>query len=136
MDAPYHDRIADDTHRTKGRSETNFSGYKEYLLIENLKKIFEYINKEHPKVKKVIQIARGRSSIQMFDEVIKPLLDSLDINEKDYIVQYGYRTINYYDCKDLKEDFIFVNICMFAVLTDIDDLYVGQLCNPILHHLQ
>ena len=132
MDAPYHGRVADDTHRTKGRSETNFPGYREDLLIQNLKKIFEYIKKEYLDVKIVIQIARGRAGIQMFNEVIKPLLDELNISDKKYIVQYGYRTVNYFECKDLKEDFVFVNIGMFAVLTDIEKVYIGQLCNPIL----
>ena len=132
MDAPYHGRVADDSHRTKGRSETNFPGYREDLLIENLKKIFEYIKNDYQEVKIVIQIARGRAGVQMFDEVIKPLLDELDISDKKYIVQYGYRTVNYFECRDLKENFVFVNIGMFAVLTDIEKVYVGQLCNPIL----
>lgn len=132
MDAPYHGRVADDTHRTKGRSEINFPGYREDLLTENLETVFQLIKNEYPETKIVIQIARGRAGIQMFDEVLKPLLHKLNISKTSYIVQYGYRTINYFECRDLKENFVFVNIGMFAVLTDIDKVYVGQLCNPII----
>lgn len=132
MDAPYHGRIADESHRTQGRSEVNFPGYREDLLIEDLRKVFAYIKDNFPGIKIVIQIARGRSGIQMFDEVLKPLLADLSIEESDYLVKYGYRTVNYYECRDLEENFVFVNIGMFAVLTQIEKVYVGQLCNPVI----
>jgi transaldolase len=70
MDAPYHGRVADESHRSKGRSELNFPGYKEDLLVKNLKIIFSYIKNTFPSKKLVIQIARGRSSQQTFDEVL------------------------------------------------------------------
>jgi len=39
MDAPYHDppRVADETLRLKGRSETQFAGYDEEALIKKFK---------------------------------------------------------------------------------------------------
>ncbi len=132
MDAPYHGRVADESHRTKGRSELNFPGYREDLLIEDLRTIFTHIKNEFAGIKIIIQIARGRSGIQMFDEVFKPLLAELDISESDYVIKYGYRTSNYFECRDLDEDFVFVNIGMFAVLTQIEKVYVGQLCNPVI----
>jgi hypothetical protein len=132
MDAPYHGRVADESHRTKGRSELNFPGYREDLLINDLENLFEHIKLNYPETKIVIQIARGRAGIQMFDEVIEPVLKLKSINPDKYIIQYGYRTANYYECRDLEEDFVFVNIGMFAVLTEPEKVYVGQLCNPVI----
>ena len=127
MDAPYLGRVADESVRTKGRSELSFPGYREDLLIENLKKILAYIKANYPNLLLVIQIARGRAGIQMFNEVIEPLLKDIE----RYKIQYGYRTANYFECRDLEEDFVFVNIGMFAVLTKPESIYVGELCNPV-----
>ncbi len=132
MDAPYHGRVADETHRTKGRSELNFPGYREDLLINDLEYIFGYIKRHYSDIKIIIQIARGRSGNQMFEEVIEPVLSRQSIYPNNYIVQYGYRTANYFECRDLEENFVFVNIGMFAVLTEPEKVYVGQLCNPVI----
>jgi hypothetical protein len=129
MDAPYHGRVADETVRRKGRSELSFKGYQEDKLINNLVKIFEHIKNHYDNLLLVIQIARGRAGIQMFNEVIEPILKQLRI--KKYKIQYGYRTANYFECRDLDEDFVFVNIGMFAVLTQPENVYVGELCNPV-----
>lgn len=132
MDAPYHGRVADETHRNLGRSEKNFPGYQENALIKNLTQIFNYSKQTYPETKIIIQIARGRSYKQMFDEVIKPILDELFIT--NYHVSNGYKSVDYFACdKDnLNEQFVFINIGMFAVLTQPENIYVGELCNPVL----
>jgi hypothetical protein len=130
MDAPYHGRVADESHRSQGRSELNFSGYREDLLKENLNKIFRYITDTYPSKKLVIQIARGRSSIQTFEEVLKPVLYANGFDQLSYSVYNGYRTKDYFS--DFSEEFVFVNYGMFAVLSNPDSIYVGELCNPTI----
>jgi hypothetical protein len=130
MDAPYHGRVADETHRSLGRSELNFPGYQEDKLIENLTQIFEHCKLSFPDKKIIIQIARGRSGIQMFEEVLKPILEKKQIT--NYHVLYGYRSGDYFACGELNEQFVFINIGMFAVLTQPENIYVGELCNPVL----
>lgn len=129
MDAPYYGRVADETVRSKGRSELSFKGYREDALIKKLTQIFDHIKNKYPDLLLVIQIARGRAGKQMFDEVIEPILKKIKIDK--YKTQYGYRTANYFECRDLEEDFVFVNIGMFAVLTQPENVYVGELCNPV-----
>jgi len=131
MDAPFAGRIADEEVRKKGPSENSFEGYDEFKLTSNLEEILSYIKKEYPNIKIVIQIARGKAGIPMFCNVIKPILDKLLIDKKKYTVKFGYRAIDYYNSDNLEEDFIFVNIGMYAVLTNIDEIYVGELCNPV-----
>jgi len=132
MDAPYHGRVANESHRSQGRSEINFPGYREDLLEKNLFLIFSFIKETNPEIKIIIQIARGRSGVQMYEEVIKKILDDIDLEENtDYNVLYGYRTKDYFNCNNFSEKFIFVNIGMFAVLTNPDKVYVGELCNPV-----
>ena len=130
MDAPFGGRVADEEIRKKGPSEKSFEDYDEEKLILNLEKILTYIKNTYGNITIVIQIARGRAAEPMFLNIIKPILEKLDIDKEKYIVKYGYRTTDYYN-SDLSEDFIFINIGMFAVLTNIDEIYVGELCNPV-----
>lgn len=126
MDAPFHGRVADESVRGKGRSESQFTDYREGELKENLRMIFEYIHiNYHHRV--IIQIARGRSGQPMFDEVIKPILEMVGIHK--YKTVYGYRSTDYFN-ENTTEKFVFVNIGMFAVLSGIEQVYVGEVCNP------
>jgi len=129
MDAPYNLRVADESVRKLGRSEIAF-GMDEEKFNENIKKIFTFINNKYPDIKIIIQIARGRSAEKMFLETLKPIFDNLEL--KEYEVKYGYTTDVYYDCTKISaEQFIFVNIGMFAILTNSDKVDVGTICNPI-----
>jgi hypothetical protein len=128
MDAPYHGRVADETIRSNGRSETQFKDYNEKKLINKLVEIFKYIKNKDKKI--IIQIARGRSADSMFNEVIKPILEKLKIIE--YENKNGYRTSDYYNYKKIKQEFIFVNIGMIAILTNPKKIKVGEICNPII----
>lgn len=127
MDAPYHGRVADESIRSQGRSELQFPGYTDEYLILQLEEIFNYIKINYPDIKIVIQIARGRSAVPMKDEIIGPILSKLNII--DYEFKSGYRSTDYYTPRDTKE-FVFVNIGMFAVLTNVENTKVGQICNP------
>ena len=129
MDAPYHGRVADESIRSKGRSELQFPGYTDEYLISKFEEIFNYIKINYPNIKIVIQIARGRSAISMKNEIIDPILLKLKIKETDYEFKSGYRSTDYYTPRDTKE-FVFVNIGMFAVLTNVENTKVGQICNP------
>ncbi len=132
MDAPYQGRVADETHRSKGRSELNFPGYDEVKLKNKLTEIFEYIKSIYSGIKIVIQIARGRAADPTFVEVLKPVLDSLGINETQYSVHFGYRTENYFNYSEEPNQFVFVNYGMFAVLSNKEEVGVGEICNPVI----
>ena len=93
MDAPYHGRVADETIRSKGRSEVQFPGYTDEYLISQLEQIFNYIKKNYPNIKIVIQIARGRSAVSMKDEIIGPILSKLNIKEITINVQIKIHSI-------------------------------------------
>lgn len=127
MDAPYHNRIADESVRKEGRSETQFPTYDENYLILQLEKIFTYIYEHHGNTNIIIQIARGRSAHSMVCEVILPILMKLTISK--YEVVYGYRSDKYYKPKT-DDEFIFVNIGMFAVLEKVESTTVGEIYNP------
>jgi hypothetical protein len=126
MDAPFQGRVADETTRSKGPSEKNFEGYNSENFKIELKNIFEYINTKYNDIKLIIQIARGKAAPVMFEDDIKPLL--LELNIRNYEVIYGYRTHEYYKCLD-DEKFIFINIGMFAILSEI--IPPGKILNPI-----
>lgn len=127
MDAPYHGRVADESIRSRGRSELQFPGYTDEYLISQLEQIFDYIKINYPDIKIVIQIARGRSGESMINEIIDPILSKLKIT--DYEFKSGYRSTYYYTPLDTTK-FVFVNIGMFAVLTNVENTKVGQICNP------
>jgi hypothetical protein len=131
MDAPYHDspRIADESVRSTGRSESQFHGYDENKLKDKLLEIFSVIRSKYPGVKIIIQIARGRSAEPTFHEVIKPVLDRLGIT--NFETKYGYRSTDYYVPTD-KEPFVFVNYGMFAELSSNIKVEVGEICNPVV----
>jgi hypothetical protein len=130
MDAPYHGRVADEKVRTIGRSELQFPGYDEPKLVANLTQIFEEIIKKHGKdIKIVVQIARGRSAKPTFDEVITPILEELNIT--NFETKFGYRTPDYYVPTD-KTPFFYVNYGMVAIVSNVDKIPVGQICNPVL----
>lgn len=135
MDAPFaesNSRIADESVRKQGRSEEVF-GYDKKLFQSNIHRIFSHIKNKFAHVdsepKIIIQIARGRSGESMFKEVLEPVFEHIGLI--NYEVLYGYRTKDYYDCTKIDEPFVFVNIGMFAVLTHVDDVYVGEICNPV-----
>jgi hypothetical protein len=88
-----------------------------------------------------MQIARGRAGISMFNEVISPALSPLSLLESNGTpnadklqVIYGYRSTDYFDYTKINSDFIFVNVGMFAVLTNSDIINVGMICNPIISY--
>ena len=64
----------------------------------------------------------------MYEETLKPVFEQIELD--NYQVVYGYRTVDYFDCRDLSEPFVFVNIGMFAVLTNVDEIEVGEICSP------
>ena len=76
MDAPFSDRVADDTVRNVGRSELAFvkQGYDEGKLIAKFKEILRLMKTNYldkiPQTKMVIQIARGKAAKSTFKEVI------------------------------------------------------------------
>lgn len=141
MDAPYHGRVADEKLRNKGRSELQFPpkyGYSDVLVQCKLYNIIKHIQEKHPNTKIIMQIARGRSGISMYDEVLLPVLFPLGLvhsNGKPYTKKfkllYGYRSSDYFQSSRMKTDFVFINIGMFAVLTNATEVKVGQICNPI-----
>lgn len=127
MDAPYHGRVASEEVRSAGRSETFFPGYDESYLISQLTLIFEYIKSKYENKKLVMQIARGRAAKPMYDEVLFPIVNRLELEKIESV--NGYRTTNYY-VPTTDEEFIFVNIGMFAVLQDVENVEVAEICNP------
>lgn len=140
MDAPYHGRVADEKLRNKGRSELQFPpkyGYSDVLVQCKLYKIIQRIQEKYPNTKIIMQVARGRSGISMYDEVLRDVLFPLGLvnangahNAKKFKLLYGYRSTDYYQCSRAKTDFVFINIGMFAVLTNIQKVKVGEICNP------
>lgn len=128
MDAPFHGRVASESVRKEGRSETQFPGYKEEYLILQLKEIFEYINTNFYNTKIVIQVARGRAAHSMTCDILLPILMELSIPKYEFI--YGYKSDKYYVPKT-EDKFIFVNIGMFAVLKEVENTKVAEICNPI-----
>ncbi len=128
MDAPYAGREAGEDVRKKGPAEEVF-GYDREKFMQDINRIFSFIIKKYPETKIIVQIARGRSGIPMFTGTILPVFNEIGL--VNYEVYYGYRTVDYYDCRDSTEPFIFVNVGMFAVLTNVDDVKVGEICNPI-----
>ena len=131
MDAPFHSppRVADESIRTKGRSESQFKGYDEPKLMLKLEEIFIRILSMYGNLKIIIQIARGRASEPTFNEVIKPVLDKIGLT--NFETKYGYRTKDYYIPSDDKP-FVFFNYGMFAELSDHIPIEVGEICNPLL----
>jgi hypothetical protein len=127
MDAPFHGRVASESIRKEARSETQFSGYDEEYLISQLEEIFEYINTNYSNIKIVIQVARGRSANSMINDILLPIITKLSIIKYEFV--YGYRSDNYYVPKTTDE-FIFVNIGMFAVLKGVPDAKIGEIFNP------
>jgi len=142
MDAPYHGRVADEKLRNKGRSELQFPkkyGYSDSLVQDKISQILKYIKENYPNIKVIMQIARGRSAINMYEEVLKPILQEYNlvsedgnINPRKFKIVNGYRSKNYFKYSSTKSDFIFLNIGMFAVLTNVSKINVGQICNPII----
>ena len=142
MDAPFSDRVADDTVRNVGRSELAFVkyGYDEGKLIAKFKEILRLMKTTYldkiPQTKMVIQIARGKAAKSTFKEVIEPVLEELRIIR--YKIVIGYRKRDYYKYiyktahGPHGEPFVFVNYGMFGVLTNDDKIGVGEICNPTI----
>lgn len=127
MDAPFHGQVANDTLRIKGRSETQFEGYNDDRLKKQLHAIFSHIDENYEFDELVIQIARGKSAYLTEMDILKPVMQEL--NFPKYRVHYGYRTKDYFPYPE--NNFIFVNIGMFARLTNINWIKAGDICNPI-----
>jgi hypothetical protein len=75
----------------------------------------------------------------MFDEVLKPVMNILGFIDKKgkliskkCIINYGYRAKDYFKYSSQKNEFVFINIGMFAVLTNPQNIRVGQICNPLI----
>ena len=141
MDAPFSDRVADDTVRNVGRSELAFvkQGYDESKLIAKFKEILRLMKTNYldkiPQTKMVIQIARGKAAKSTLKEVIEPVLEELKIVR--YKIVIGYRNHDYYKYNYKTahgthgEPFVFVNYGMFGVLSNVDKIGVGEICNPV-----
>ena len=127
MDAPYDEQIATEELRLKGRSETQFPGYNEIQMIHDLKMIFEYIMKNYP-CNLIIQIARGKSAVETESSILVPLLESLSIT--NYVIRHGYKN-NTFMIDFPADQFVFVNIGMFARLTHTKIVLPGTICNPV-----
>lgn len=128
MDAPFHNQVAIEEIRSNGRSETQFDGYDENNMINNLTSIFKYIQENyHGKI--LIQIARGKSAMETERDILDPILKSLNIT--DYTIKHGYHSTCYPDLERLGQPFVFVNYGMFARLTGVDKILPGMICNPI-----
>jgi hypothetical protein len=142
MDAPYHGRVADEKLRNKGRSELQFPpkyGYSDILVQCKIYKIIQHVQEKYPDTKIVMQIARGRSGLSMYDEVLRPILFPLGLISSDGVpkdsklkVVYGYKSADYYQCSRAKSNFVFINIGMFAVLSNVNNVRVGSICNPTI----
>ena len=92
--------------------------------------MFAHIKRRCPTTRVVFQIARGRAAQSMYDEVIAPLARQHTLA---HTAVFGYRSTDYYEF-DLDPDqspFVFVNIGMFAVLSQSESVPVGTLCNPV-----
>ena len=129
MDAPYEGRVANEDIRSQGRSETQFVGYDEYYLIDQLSEIFSSVLEKFGETKIVIQISRGRSGKTIFNEILLPIL--LKLNIINYVIKYGYRSDDYYKPQIDSSDFIFINIGMFAVLQYVNQVKICRIFNPI-----
>ena len=107
MDAPYHGRVADEKLRNKGRSELQFPkkyGYSDSLVQDKISQILKYIKENYPNMKVIMQIARGRSAINMYEEVLKSILQEYNlvsedgnINPRKFKIVNGYRSKNYFN---------------------------------------
>lgn len=133
MDAPFKEipRLAGETVRNIGRSECQFDGYDEVKLVESLCTIFEFIRTINSDnlIKLVIQIARGRAAESTARDIILPILAKFDI--ANFHIVHGYRSSTYFTPADSKERFIFLNYGMFAELSDVVGVNVGEICNPV-----
>lgn len=65
---------------------------------------------------------------KLYNDVIRPIIQKFGFS--DAIIVFGYKTKDYYSPSD-SEPFVFVNIGMFAILTNIDLIRVGQICNSM-----
>lgn len=137
MDAPFMGRVASVDVRSKRRSEIQFDPDADTRIILGLNKLFNIIELKYQNYPIVIQIARGRAAEQMKEEVIIPFLKSRNIKLENIIFNNGYRQENYYNHIN-ENEYIFINIGMFAVLQDESNfeqtkdnlLKVGEVCNP------
>lgn len=129
MDAPYHSppRIADEKIRSTGRSESQFNDYDEEKLKNKFEEILRFIKEKYKNIKLVIQIARGRSAEPTFTEIIKPILDKINIINYEY--KFGYKSKDYYFPSN-NDEFVFLNYGMFAELSESIKIEVGEICNP------
>jgi hypothetical protein len=65
----------------------------------------------------------------MYVDVVEPIIQNCGFTDID--VKFGYKTTDYY-IPVTNDPFVFVNIGMFAVLTNVESIRVGQLCSPII----
>jgi hypothetical protein len=63
----------------------------------------------------------------MYEEVLLPIVNRLKLEKIEFVT--GYRSTNYY-VPTTDDEFIFVNIGMFAVLQDVESVKVAEICNP------
>lgn len=127
MDSPFHGEVASEEVRAKYRSEKQFENYSDEKLKKQLLVIFSYIIKKYPNIELIVQIARGRSANLTEIEILKPIM--IELNFTRYRVFYGYRRQNYFPYPE--NNFVFINVGMFARLTHIDIIKAGDVCNPI-----
>ncbi|CAF1066219.1 unnamed protein product [Didymodactylos carnosus] len=151
MDAPFFGEPAGTDIREKGPSERQFGSYDRNIMIRDIKKCFNKANEimtQNRIVDLVVQIARGRNGLIFLQDDILPVLQSIfmisntstiDLNEPNIqnynfanggrlYITFGYRTTDYFDYTKMINEYIFMNIGMFARLTE--NLTAGQVCIP------
>ncbi|CAF3094907.1 unnamed protein product [Rotaria sp. Silwood2] len=131
MDAPFDGVVATQAIRAKGPTEKQLFGYNQQTLLSAINQVFDYIIDEFPQPFVMIQIARGRSSADTLQD-IHYILDKLTDSGCKYEIKTGYRSSDYFKIpKDSEQEFVFVNIGMFARLTNVHQMLPGTACNPI-----
>jgi hypothetical protein len=122
MDAPFEEgKDAPEEVRQKGRTETRL-GASDEQIAEQLAPVLQnaVTSMEEKKGTLVVQIARGRSALPFWAEVVKPVLDrclSDTPSKVNVILKTGYRTTDYFDFESAEYPFVYLNIGMFGRLT-------------------
>ncbi len=121
MDKPFAEdkskqRVANDSVRFMGRSEKQFDPNCDKRIKSTLLNVLKTITERFSSdVLIIFQIARGKSAADTIDTIVTPLLHQFHL--KNYRFVTGYRSSNYY-CHKSEESFVFINIGMFAVLSE------------------
>ena len=122
MDAPFEEgKDAPEEVRQLGRAEA-LLGASDERIAEQLAPVLQnaVASVERNKATLVVQVARGRSALPFWEEVVKPVLDRClsDVPDKASVnLKTGYRTTDYFDFESADYPFVYLNIGMFGRLT-------------------